>query len=390
MNFDQVTLIVLDSVGIGGAPDADVYGDSGSNTLGNLAAAVGGVHLPHLADLGLGNLARIQGVPGTADPAASFGRLTERSAGKDTTTGHWELCGIVLERPFPTFPDGFPQELVTEFEREIGRGTLGNVAASGTEIIRELGAEHLATGNPIIYTSADSVFQIAAHESIIGIEELYEICRVARKLLKGDLGVGRVIARPFIGDVDSDFTRTKSRRDFSLPPTGRTMLDVLSESGLRTAGVGKIDDIFANRGILVSNHTTSNLDGIRATIEFMRQTEKGLIFTNLNDFDTLFGHRNDPKGYARCLEEFDRHLPEILEALGVRDALIITADHGNDPTTASTDHSREQVPLLVTGKRLQRRDLGARPTFADVAATILEMFSLPWPGPGESFLDMLA
>lgn len=389
MNFDQVTLIVLDSVGIGGAPDADVYGDSGSNTLGNLAAAVGGVHLPHLADLGLGNLARIQGVPGTADPAASFGRLTERSAGKDTTTGHWELCGIVLERPFPTFPDGFPQELVTEFEREIGRGTLGNVAASGTEIIRELGAEHLATGNPIIYTSADSVFQIAAHESIIGIEELYEICRVARKLLKGDLGVGRVIARPFIGDVDSDFTRTKSRRDFSLPPTGRTMLDVLSESGLRTAGVGKIDDIFANRGILVSNHTTSNLDGIRATIEFMRQTEKGLIFTNLNDFDTLFGHRNDPKGYARCLEEFDRHLPEILEALGVRDALIITADHGNDPTTASTDHSREQVPLLVTGKRLQRRDLGARPTFADVAATILEMFSLPWPGPGESFLDML-
>ncbi len=390
MNFDQVTLIVLDSVGIGGAPDADVYGDSGSNTLGNLAAAVGGVHLPHLADLGLGNLARIQGVPGTADPAASFGRLTERSAGKDTTTGHWELCGIVLERPFPTFPDGFPQELVTEFEREIGRGTLGNVAASGTEIIRELGAEHLATGNPIIYTSADSVFQIAAHESIIGIEELYEICRVARKLLKGDLGVGRVIARPFIGDVDSDFTRTKSRRDFSLPPTGRTMLDVLSESGLRTAGVGKIDDIFANRGILVSNHTTSNLDGIRATIEFMRQTEKGLIFTNLNDFDTLFGHRNDPKGYARCLEEFDRHLPEILEALGVRDALIITADHGNDPTTASTDHSREQVPLLVTGKRLQRRDLGARPTFADVAATILEMFYLPWPGPGESFLDMLA
>lgn len=380
----RVTLIVLDSVGCGDAPDAAAYGDVGANTLSNISRAVDGLHLPNMGKLGLGNLTEIRGVPPT-EAAGVYGRLTETSAGKDTTTGHWELAGVILDQPFPTYPNGFPAELMAAYEARIGRKTLGNYPASGTEIIKELGEEHVCTGKPIIYTSADSVFQIAAHEEIISLDELYRLCQVARDLLSGEHAVGRVIARPFIGQP-GHFSRTENRKDFSLEPLGETILDTVKAAGQEVIGVGKIEDIFAHRGLTQSNHTGNNMAGVDAIIEFLAQNDNGLIFANLVDFDALYGHRNDPQGYAKALVAFDQRVPEILQTLHDDDVLIITADHGNDPTDASTDHSRERVPILVYGKSIKSNyNLGTRPSFADVAATIADLLDVPWVGPGNSF-----
>lgn len=387
--IERVLLIVLDSVGCGDAPDAADYGDEGANTLGNIARAVGGLQLPNLGQLGLGNLTDIKGVPPVAQTAGAYGRLTEVSAGKDTTTGHWELSGVILPKPFPTYPQGFPRDLLARYEEQIGRKTLGNYPASGTEIIKDLGAEHLETGNPIVYTSADSVFQVAAHEEIIPIDELYHLCRVARELLTGEHAVGRVIARPFIGQP-GHFQRTEHRKDFSLEPLATTILDAVKAAGQAVIGVGKIEDIFAHRGLTASKHTGNNMAGIDATLEFLADDTKGLIFTNLVDFDSLFGHRNDSNGYARALEAFDRRLPELLTGLRNTDLLMITADHGNDPTTPGTDHTRERVPFLLFGKATQRNyHVGTRSSFADVAATIAELLQVPWSGPGDSFAPLI-
>ncbi len=384
----QIILIVLDSVGIGDAPDAEAYGDAGSNTVANTARAVGGLHLPHMAALGFGHLGNFAGVPAVAEPQGAYGRLTEVSVGKDTTTGHWELAGVSLAKPFPTFPKGFPPSFIAAYESRIGRGTLGNRAASGTVILDELGAEHVSTGRPIVYTSADSVFQIAAHQEVIPLEDLYRFCEIAREMLTGDLAVGRVIARPFIGAPGS-FTRTEHRRDFSLMPQGDTILDKVKAAGLMVAGVGKIEDIFAHRGLTDVNHTGNNEAGVTATVDFIRTRKPGLIFANLVDFDALYGHRNNPQGYAQALEAFDRRLPELLSALGPDDALMITADHGNDPTSGSTDHSRERVPLLAAGNPVRPVDIGTRRTFADVAATIAELLGVPAPGQGKSFAETI-
>jgi phosphopentomutase len=383
-----VALIVLDSVGIGEAPDAATFGDEGSATLPHIAAAVGGLDLPHLGALGLGNLAVIEGVPPADEPRAARGILTERSPGKDTTTGHWELAGVVLDKAFPTYPDGFPAEVIAAFESRVGRPSLGNVAASGTEIIERLGAEHLATGYPIVYTSADSVFQIAAHVDVIPLEELYGMCRSARDLLRGEHEVGRVIARPFRGEPGA-FERTTDRHDFSVLPPGPTVLDEISGAGLEVRGVGKISDIFGGRGLTSSRSTRSNDEGVEAVIEEMAAIGRGLVFANLVDFDQSFGHRNDPSGYAGALEAFDRRLPEITAALGGDDVLIVTADHGNDPTTPSTDHSRERVPVLVTGAVDGGVDVGIRSSFADCGATIAELLGVSSHIPGESFAGLL-
>jgi phosphopentomutase len=386
----RVVLIVLDSVGCGDAPDAGDYGDEGANTLGNTARAVGGLRLPHLGQLGLGNLTSIEGVAPVRGATGAYGRLTEVSAGKDTTTGHWELMGLPLSKPFPTYPEGFPVDLMAEFERRIGRGTLGNYPASGTVIIQELGEEHVRSGKPIVYTSADSVFQVAAHEEIIPVDELYHICEVARELLSGQHAVGRVIARPFVGEP-GNFTRTERRKDFSLVPPQDTVLDVLKAAGREVMGVGKIEDIFAHRGLTRSNHTPNNAEGVDAILDFMSEEGRGLIFANLVDFDMLYGHRNNPRGYADALEEFDVRLPEIQSALRDSDVLMITADHGNDPTSAGTDHTRERVPILVAGAYVQRStNLGTRSSFADVAATIADLLSVSWDGAGASFArDMI-
>lgn len=387
--LQRVILIVLDSVGCGDAPDAAAYGDEGSNTLANTAHAVGGLHLPHLGRLGLGHLTLIEGVPPDPAPQGCFGRLTEISAGKDTTTGHWELAGLPLLKPFPTYPRGFPPDLIAEFERCIGRSVLGNYPASGTAIIEELGAEHMRTGYPIVYTSADGVFQIAAHEEIIPVEGLYRMCQIARTLLSGAHAVARVIARPFVGQPGS-FRRTERRKDFSLLPPADTVLDVLKTAGKSVVGVGKVEDIFAYRGFTDSVHTTNNMDGVNAILNFISQSGEGLIFANLVDFDMLYGHRNDPYGYARALEQFDTRLLELQEVLQDGDVLMLTADHGNDPTTPSTDHSRERVPILVTGPRIRRGvALGTRTSFADVAATVAELLGVKWGGAGQSFAPLV-
>lgn len=381
----RVVLIVMDSVGIGELPDAADYGDTGSNTLRNTAKSTSEFAMPNMKVLGLGMVPGAEVIGRVDKPLGCHGRMSEKSKGKDTTTGHWEIAGLVLERPFPTYPDGFPKEVMQQFEEAIGRKTLSNKPASGTAIIQELGDEHVRTGFPIVYTSADSVFQIAAHEDVIPIEELYKMCETARSILIGEHAVGRVIARPFIGQ-SGNYTRTKNRRDFSLTPTGKTVLDVIKQNGLEVKAVGKIEDIFAGSGITDAVHTRDNMDGIDKTLEYMRQDFKGLIFTNLVDFDMLFGHRNDPKGYADALEKFDARLPEITLALGDDDVLIITADHGCDPTTESTDHSREYVPVIVYGSKVKKGiNLGTRDSFADISATILELFGLdPLPN-GISF-----
>jgi phosphopentomutase len=383
-----VVLITLDGVGIGALPDADRYGDVGANTLEHVARQCGGLTLPNLAKLGLGNILPLQGVSPAATPAAGFGRMLERSAGKDTTTGHWELTGVIQTEPFPTYPAGFPAGIIDAFARETGCVPLGNIAASGTEIIRLLGEEHLASGRPIVYTSADSVFQVAAHEEVIPVERLYEICRIARRILD-PYRVGRVIARPFVGSCADDFRRTSRRHDFSLPPTAPTILDGLERAGHTVYGVGKIRDIFAGRGITDYVYSESNADGMAKTLQALSLVEGGLIFTNLVDFDMLFGHRLDPIGFGRALEEFDGWLPRLLQSLQPTDLVLITADHGCDPTTAGTDHGREFVPLLVWHPGLAAgRNLGDRDSFADVAATVADALGVDF-SVGRSVMDEL-
>ncbi len=376
---------MLDSVGAGELPDAARYGDAGSDTLGHLAAAVP-LRIPSLRRLGLGRVARIGGDAPPASPEAAFGLMAEASPGKDSVTGHWELAGLVLDRAFPVFEGGFPPELMAEFERRIGRGTLGNKAASGTVIIEELGREHLRTGRPIVYTSADSVFQIAAHEDVIPVPELYRMCGIAYDLTVDGLGMGRVIARPFVG-APGGFTRTANRRDFAMPPRAETLLDRLSAAGWPVVAIGKIEDLFAGRGITRAEHTKSDAEGMDRLERALGEVDRGLIFANLVDFDTLYGHRNDPAGYAANLERFDVRLAALLPHLGARDLLVVTADHGNDPTTASTDHSREYVPVLVAGAAVAAgRDLGVRRTFADLGQSLAELFGVGPLAHGTSFL----
>jgi phosphopentomutase len=380
--FRRVIWIVLDSVGIGGMPDAACYGDDASDTLGHIAQQRP-LNLPNLGRLGLGNIRPIPGVPAAEPPAGAFGKCTLASPGKDTTTGHWEMAGIVLPQPFPLYPRGFPPEVMEAFEARIGRKTLGNKPASGTEIIKEFGEEHLRTGSPIIYTSADSVFQIAAHERVIPLDELYRICEIARDILRGPHEVGRVIARPFIGEP-GHFTRTPNRRDFAVPPPAPMLLDRLSENNVRVIGVGKIADVFLHRGIAEAVKTKDNSDGMQKTQHAMRQQRDGLIFVNLVDFDQLYGHRNDVAGYARALEAVDRWLPDLDLCAG--DLLILTADHGCDPTTPSTDHSREYTPLLVYGEAVRSGvNLGTRTTLADIGQTVAQNFGTSIPA-GTSFL----
>lgn len=387
--FHRAVIIVLDSAGVGELPDAGRYGDEGSSTIPHTAAAVGGLRVPTLEALGLGRIVPIEGVAAVAAPAGGFGKLGERSAGKDSTTGHWELMGIILARPFPTYPHGFPAEVIEAFERAIGTKTLGNVPASGTEIIKQLGEEHIRTGSPIVYTSADSVFQVAAHETVIPVDRLYDMCQIARGLLTGEHAVSRVIARPFVGTPGA-FVRTERRRDFSLPPPSPTVLDRAVEGGMPVIGIGKIPDLFAHRGITREIHTHDDLDGMAQTVRAMQESDQGIIFTNLVDLDTKFGHRNDPRGYAQDLEAIDRRLPEMLQRLQGDDLVIITADHGNDPTTSSTDHSREYTPLLIAGPRVRPGvDLGVRSTFADVGATVAAALGVGWDGPGQSMLEAL-
>ena len=385
----RVVLIVLDGVGCGAQPDAEKYGDVGANTLGHVYTQQN-PDIPNLAELGLLAAAGLNGADDD-EPIGCYGSMTERAAGKDTTTGHWEIAGLTLDKPFPTYPNGFPEEVIRAFEDAVGLETIGNKPASGTQIIEELGAEHLRTGKLIVYTSADSVFQIAAHEAIVPPAELWHICRIARRLLKGEHAVGRVIARPFVGEVGS-FVRTDNRRDFSVDPTGTTMLDVLKSEGYDVLGVGKIEDIFNHRGLTHSNHAAGNEACVDAILEYMKKDHwRGLLFANLVDTDMLYGHRNDVPGFAHCLEAFDRRLPEILRMLGDDGMLIITADHGCDPAFHTTDHTREHVPLLVWGLGLKEGvPLGVRDTFADVSATVLEALGAKGRLDGKSFYDMIA
>lgn len=386
MEIKRVFLIVLDGVGVGELPDAAAYGDIGSNTLGNLAKAVNGLTLPNLEHAGLGKITSIQGVSPDVT-GGIYGKMAEQSKGKDTTTGHWEMAGLILEHPFPVYPEGFPEEIIREFSRQTGRGVLGNKVASGTVILDELGEEHLHSGKLIVYTSADSVFQIAAHEGIVPLAELYHYAEIARTILCGEHGVGRVIARPFLGKP-GQFYRTPGRKDFSLAPFAPTVLDRLKEAGFTVYGVGKIEDIFDGKGLTDSNHTHNNQETLAFVSELLKMDFSGLVFANCIDFDMLYGHRNDIYGYASALKEVDAWLGENLGKLGKGDILIFTGDHGVDPTTKSTDHSREYTPLLIIGPGLPTGiDLGIRSTFADLAATLCQWFKLqPWPvGKGFEF-----
>ena len=387
--FDRVVLIVLDSCGLGGAPDAARYGDAGASTLPHVASACGGLRLPVMGRLGLGRLAAIEGVPPDPAPAGAFGRMVETAAGKDSTTGHWEMMGLTLEQPFPTYPEGFPVELLERWSERVERGWIGNVAASGTEIIARLGAEHQETGRFIVYTSADSVFQVAAHEQTVSIEQLYAACRAARELLTGPHAVGRVIARPFEGEP-GNYRRTSRRRDFSLAPSAATVLDRLVEAGRRVVTVGKVDDLFAGHGVSDAIHTTSNEEGETVLLDLVKRSGEGLVFANLVDFDTQYGHRNDPAGFAAALERFDTTFARFVDRLRGDEMAWVTADHGNDPTTRGTDHSREYTPLLVAGPHVRDGvDLGTRSTFADLGATLAELFSVAAPRAGRSFLSEL-
>jgi phosphopentomutase len=382
--MERAIVVVLDGVGVGQAPDAAAYGDAGADCLANCARAVGGLALPTLGRLGVGNLTEIEGTP-PQPPAGACGRLIERSPGKDSTTGHWELMGVVLDHPLPTYPHGFPPELVARFEAAIGRHVLGNYPASGTAIIEELGVEHLRTGFPILYTSADSVFQLAAHEDVIPIAELYRMCEIARGLLTGEDEVGRVIARPFTGTPGA-FVRTPHRRDFSLEPPAPTLLDALKASGREVVGIGKIEDLFAERGLTASDHTATNAAGQAAALAAVARPFAGLLFVNLVECDQNYGHRRNPEGYAEALRAFDAWLPSLLARLGDGDVLFITGDHGTDPTWRGTDHTRESVPLLVAGKPVRLGVyLGARSSFADLGATLAEAFGLPPLAHGQSF-----
>jgi phosphopentomutase len=385
MKINRVILIVLDSVGIGYLPDAHLYGDEGSNTLGHIAENYSTLHIPNLIRLGLGNIDPTNSLPKTDTPLAAYGKAAEMSAGKDTTTGHWEIAGTILDKPFPTFPDGFPDSFMMDFEKAIGSETIGNYSASGTAIIEQLGDEHVRTGFPIVYTSADSVFQIAMHEDVIPIERQYEICQIARDMLIGEYEVGRVIARPFTG-TSGHYTRTSRRKDFATMPPDN-ILDALQHQGKEVLGIGKIYDIFAGKGITRSIKTTNNQEGIEATIGSLGEDMQGLIFTNLVDFDMHFGHRRDVNGYARCLEEFDAKLPEIMAALKQDDVLIITADHGNDPTWTGTDHTREYIPVLIYGDGVPGGyNFGIRNSFVDIAATVADVLGIDFDTTGRSCL----
>lgn len=386
--FRRVFLLVIDSLGVGALPDAAAYGDEGSNTLGNIAARVA-LRIPNLQALGISRVVPLAGVPPAGVPLGAYGRMAEVSPGKDSVTGHWELMGLQLERAFPTFPAGFPGESVREFERRIGRRTLGNAVASGTQIIEELGAEHVRTGWPIVYTSADSVFQIAAHEDILPVPELYRICEIAYELFVDGMGIGRVIARPFVG-APGAFRRTANRHDYAVPPAADTLLDVLTARGFPVRSIGKIKDLFAGRGITASVHTKSDDEGMDALERAVGDAPPGLVFGNLVDFDAMYGHRNDTAGYAANLERFDMRLGRLIPMLREDDVLVLTADHGNDPTTPSTDHSREYVPVLACGERVRAGvDLGERATFADLGQTVAEVFGVGPLACGRSFLQAL-
>ncbi|MCB0406533.1 MAG: phosphopentomutase [Bdellovibrionales bacterium] len=393
MSFKRVVVLVADGLGVGAAPDANAYGDNGSNTLGNTAHAVGGLRLPQLEKLGLGCLGKFDGLPAVAHPLAVVGRLAEKSAGKDTVTGHWEIAGLVTDKAFPVYPDGFPASLVDAFVKAADLpGVLGNYAASGTQIIQDLGAEHVRTGKPILYTSADSVFQLAAHEESFGLERLYKICEVARTLTK-PLQLGRVIARPFVGPVNGKYVRTEHRRDYALEPPPNC-LDWLQAAGVKTVSVGKIDDIFCHRGLSEGNHTGNNHDSLRATSDFLEKyrNDKAFIFVNLVDFDMLYGHRRDPKGFAKALVELDEYLPKILSALGPQDLLLITGDHGCDPTYRGSDHTREYVPLVAYSPSGKGQLIGDRQSFGEIARTLMEGYEIPVPAvlsKQESFLKNL-
>ncbi|MGZ5351515.1 MAG: phosphopentomutase [Actinomycetota bacterium] len=388
VSVPRVLILVCDSFGVGDAPDARAYDDEGSDTLGNTARAVGGIEAPNLGALGLGMLTQIDGVPPRAEPGTAHGRCIERSAGKDTTTGHWEMAGVVLDEPFPLYPDGFPDDVIGPFEDRVGARVLGNVPASGTEIIAELGEEHLRTRRPIVYTSGDSVFQVAAHTDVVPLQQLYEWCRTARRLLVGPHAVGRVIARPFTGPPGA-FVRRPERRDFSVPPPGPTLLDRCVQQGVAVYGVGKIRDIFAQQGLTEGVYSDSNDHGVDLTIGFLGRPGPALVYSNLVDFDSKYGHRNDPPGYAHAVEAFDRRLPEVIAALD-GGLLFLTGDHGCDPTTPSTDHSRELTPLLVAGLDGGPVDLGTRGTFADLGATVADLLGVAWDLEGESMAAELA
>ncbi len=386
----RIIWIILDSVGMGEMPDAHLYGDVGANTIGNISKKLGGLKVPNLERLGLGNIEGMEGVDPVDKPEGSYGRLAELSKGKDTTTGHWEMVGIHTKDGFPTYPDGFPEDIMAAFETKIGKKSLANYASSGTVIIEKLGQKHVETGRPIVYTSADSVFQIAAHEDVIPLEELYEMCEIAREILTGEHAVARVIARPFEGEKES-FTRTANRRDFALLPPHKTTLDYVKEAGLDVVAVGKIEDIFAGQGVTKAIHTISNMNGVDVTLEEMKNDTTGLIFTNLVDFDMKWGHRNDYVNYAKALEEFDARLPEIIAQMKKDDVLFITADHGCDPTFPGTDHTREYVPFIAYGENIkQNGDMKTRHSFADIGQTIGEIFELPKLPIGESFLSLIA
>jgi len=388
--FQRVFLIVMDSVGIGELPDAADFGDKGAHTLGHIAERVSGFELPHLASFGLGNIAPIAHVPAAAQPKAHWAKMKEVSIGKDTTTGHWEIMGLQVAAPFNTYPDGFPAALIEEFEQRIGRKVLGNKVASGTEILDELGEEHMRTGSVIVYTSADSVFQVAAHEEVVPLEELYRICEVARELtLRDEYAVTRVIARPFEGKPGS-FARTANRHDYSVKPFAPTVMNRLQDAGFASIAIGKISDIYADEGVTRAIRTKDNMDGVDQLLKTMGEDFTGLSFVNLVDFDAKYGHRRDPEGYGKALMEFDARIPELVAALGERDLLIITADHGNDPTHHGTDHTREYVPLLVLHKGIDAgQPLGVRDSFADIGATIADNFGVEMPTIGKSFLEKL-
>jgi len=390
MRFSRVFLIVLDSVGIGELPDAPRFGDEGANTLGHIAERVSGFRLPEMEKLGLGKIAPLRNVAAVSCPLAHYGKMKEISIGKDTTTGHWEIMGLHVSTPFKTYPNGFPAELIAEFERRIGRKVLGNKVASGTAIIEELGEQHMKTGDVIVYTSADSVFQVAAHEEVIPLKELYRICEIARELtLRDEFAVTRVIARPFVG-TPGNFTRTANRHDYSVKPFAPTVMNRLQEAGFASIAIGKISDIFADEGVTQAIRTKDNMDGVDQLLKTMQQLFTGLCFVNLVDFDAKYGHRRDVQGYAEALMQFDARIPEILAALKPGDLLIITADHGNDPVHHGTDHTREYVPLLVYYPGLaEGKDLGVRETFADVGATIADNFGVTPPAIGSSFLKAL-
>lgn len=389
MDTKRVILIVLDSFGIGALPDAHRYADEGCNTFRNIVGKVGMPYIPNMTKLGIGHIDGIDFVDFKGEGIGSFGRLNERSMGKDTTVGHWEIAGIHTKKAFPVYPDGFPKEVTDELKSQIGTSILANCSSSGTQIIDQYGEEHIQTGFPIVYTSADSVFQIAAHEEVIPVERLYGICSIARELLNGEHAVGRVIARPFIGEAGA-FVRTNNRKDYSLTPPVATVLDEVANLGKDVIGVGKISDIFAGQGLTAAIHSSGNRDGIWKTIELIKENNEGLIFTNLVDFDMLYGHRNDAEGYKKALEEFDRYLPGIMKAMKDTDVLMITADHGCDPTTPGTDHSREAIPLLVYGKTIKAGvNLGTRNTFSDIAATIAEIFQSDDRYEASSFLQEL-